>query len=435
MNMKHFMLPRILTTLTGIALVIATLSAEAKLTVGDPAPKLQVAKWVQGDPVTAFDTNHVYIVEFWATWCGPCRSSIPHLNELWQKFKDRGLVAIGQDMAEPDDSGVAPFVKKMGDQMTYRVALDDKSQETNGFMSVHWMKAAEQNGIPTAFIVNQQGRIAWIGHPMSLNEQTLEDILAGHFDITKFAAEYERQQQVQAQKMELSKKLRTALKNKDWDAADAALADLEKTTPENARYQFGTKHLQILLGRKDYDGAYKLAESLSNEGITGLQNGLAWTLATGISASQSQSAPASCALMRILIATVTAGGGHIAAAAALEEAWRALRPDDTVERLDLIKFFSPLHKKIHADGYVKLVERAPELWGMLFGKTDNPKVARRLSKLRRAFPSNSRKKFARHLKQFKPDVVLCTHYLPLETLGLLRKKERGWAEFHDEARI
>src|ERR1700690_2890861 len=126
--------------------------------------------------------------------------------------------------------------------------------------------------------------------------------------------------------------------------------------------------------------------------------------------------------MRILIATVTAGGGHIAAAAALEEAWRALRPDDTVERLDLIKFFSPLHKKVHEDGYVQLVERAPELWGMLFGKTDNPKVARRLSKLRRAFPSNSRKRFMRHLKQFKPDAVLCTHYLPLETLGLLRAK-------------
>jgi processive 1,2-diacylglycerol beta-glucosyltransferase len=129
--------------------------------------------------------------------------------------------------------------------------------------------------------------------------------------------------------------------------------------------------------------------------------------------------------MRILIATVTAGGGHIAAAAALEEAWRALRPDDVVERLDLIKFFSPLHKKVHEDGYVKLVERAPELWGMLFGKTDNPKVARRLSKLRRAFPSNSRKKFARHLKQFKPDAVLCTHYLPLETLSSLKSSEGG----------
>ncbi|MGD0350358.1 MAG: glycosyltransferase [Verrucomicrobiota bacterium] len=129
--------------------------------------------------------------------------------------------------------------------------------------------------------------------------------------------------------------------------------------------------------------------------------------------------------MRILIATVTAGGGHVAAAAALDEAWRALRPDDAVERVDLIRFFSPLHKKVYADGYVKLVERAPELWGMLFGKTDNPKVARRLNKLRRAFPSNSRKKFARHLKQFEPDTVLCTHYAPLETLGLLKTSEGG----------
>ena len=129
--------------------------------------------------------------------------------------------------------------------------------------------------------------------------------------------------------------------------------------------------------------------------------------------------------MRVLIATVTAGGGHIAAAAALEEAWRALRPDDAVERVDLIKFFSPLHKKLFSDGYVQLVERAPELWGMLFGKTDNLKVARRLSKLRRAFPSSSRIKFTNHLKHFRPDAVLCTHYAPLETLGLLKSSEGG----------
>jgi processive 1,2-diacylglycerol beta-glucosyltransferase len=122
--------------------------------------------------------------------------------------------------------------------------------------------------------------------------------------------------------------------------------------------------------------------------------------------------------MRILIATITAGGGHLAAAAALEEAWRAARPDDVLERIDLLKFFSPLHRKIHSDGYLTLVERAPELWGMVFAKTDNPKVARTLNKLKRAFPSNSRAKFERHVKHFKPDVVLCTHYLPLELLGL-----------------
>ncbi len=125
--------------------------------------------------------------------------------------------------------------------------------------------------------------------------------------------------------------------------------------------------------------------------------------------------------MRILIATVTAGGGHVAAAAALEEAWRTSRPADTVERVDLIKYFSPLHKKIYTEGYVQLVERAPELWGMLFNKTDTPKVVRRLGKLSRAFPSHSRKKFTSHLKQFKPDAVLCTHFAPLQALGLLKK--------------
>lgn len=129
--------------------------------------------------------------------------------------------------------------------------------------------------------------------------------------------------------------------------------------------------------------------------------------------------------MRILIATVTAGGGHLAAAAALDEAWRTLRPDDVVKRVDLVKFFSPLHRKIHAEGYVKLVERAPELWGMIFAKTDDPAVARKLNRIQQLFPSRSRGRFARFVKQFRPDVVLCTHYAPVEALGELRQTQQG----------
>lgn len=126
--------------------------------------------------------------------------------------------------------------------------------------------------------------------------------------------------------------------------------------------------------------------------------------------------------MRILIATATAGAGHLAAAAALDEAWRAFRPEDVVERIDVVKFFSPLHRKIHADGYVKLVEHAPEIWGLMFGKTDDPKVAQSLNRLRRAFPSNSRVRFMHHVKEFKPDAVLCTHYVAFEALGILKDK-------------
>jgi len=126
--------------------------------------------------------------------------------------------------------------------------------------------------------------------------------------------------------------------------------------------------------------------------------------------------------MRILIATVTAGGGHLAAAAAMQEAWSALRQEDTVEKLDVIKFFSPLHRKIHEDGYVSLVERAPELWGLMFKKTDDPKLTRQMNRLKRLFPSRSRVRFVRFIKHFRPDAVLCTHYLPLEPLEGMRNE-------------
>src|ERR1039457_2064270 len=148
-----------------------TLAAAAgpSLKVGDPAPKLDPGKWVQGEPVKEFQKGNAYIVEFWATWCPPCRASIPHLNEVYLKYKDKGLVVIGQDCSETDQSRVAPFVKQMGDKMTYRVALDDQQ----GQMAKTWLKAAGQTGIPSAFLVDTKGVIAWIGHPMKLQEQVI----------------------------------------------------------------------------------------------------------------------------------------------------------------------------------------------------------------------------------------------------------------------
>jgi processive 1,2-diacylglycerol beta-glucosyltransferase len=125
--------------------------------------------------------------------------------------------------------------------------------------------------------------------------------------------------------------------------------------------------------------------------------------------------------MRILIATITAGAGHLQAAAALEEAWLKAHPRDVVERIDLLTFFSPLHKKIYRDGYVKLIAHAPELWGMVFSKMDDPKLVRRLARWKKTLGSNSARKFARFVKRFAPDAVLCTHYLPVELLGGLRQ--------------
>jgi len=127
--------------------------------------------------------------------------------------------------------------------------------------------------------------------------------------------------------------------------------------------------------------------------------------------------------MRILIATVTAGGGHLQAAAALEEAWTALHPAHEVTRVDLLDLVPKLQRKMYAEGYVKLIAHAPELYELIFNKTDNPKRLRELGTFRRKFAEHTNRKFVRLLKQFAPDVVLCTHFLPLEVLGAVKSKD------------
>lgn len=114
----------------------------------------------------------------------------------------------------------------------------------------------------------------------------------------------------------------------------------------------------------------------------------------------------------------------MAAAAALEDAWRELRPNDSLERVDLLRFYSSIHRRIHLESYEQLVSKAPEIWGIVFNQTDNPKLSARLNKLRRAFTGPSTRRITSHLKQFQPDAVLCTHYLPLEILHHLRTGEQ-----------
>ncbi len=267
-----------------MAAAISHHTSAGTLAVGDAAPKVQVSKWVQGEPVIGFSKDHVYIVEFWATWCGPCRVSIPHLNELHTKFKDKGLIVIGQDCWEDETSLVEPFIKKMGDKMTYRVALDlvPEGAKTKGKMAETWMEAAGQNGIPTAFIVNKDGVIAWIGHPMTLKESVLERVIEGTYDVKKAAEEFAVAKQREEERRGPYRDFNKAMREKNWDDADAAVAKIEKLLPEDKLGDMGLMRFSILIGRQDYPAAYKFAKKLSdtNQEDAMLQNQLAWDIAT-----------------------------------------------------------------------------------------------------------------------------------------------------------
>jgi len=144
--------------------------------IGDKAAPLAIQDWVKGSAVNVHDGKNIYVVEFWATWCGPCRTSIPHLTELQKKFKDKHVVFIG--ISDEDKGEVAPFVKEMAAKMDYIVACDKDRQTSTGYM-----KAYDQSGIPTAFIVGKNGKVLWFGHPMDNLEETLTEIVSGKFDL------------------------------------------------------------------------------------------------------------------------------------------------------------------------------------------------------------------------------------------------------------
>jgi thiol-disulfide isomerase/thioredoxin len=220
---------RILSMLAAIMLLASGAFAqdakEPKLKVGDPAPPLGEGKWVKGDPVSEFESGKVYVIEFWATWCGPCIAAIPHVTELQKKYEDKGVVIIGQNVWETDPAKVDPFVKEMGDKMGYRVVMDEPSGD-KGYMAENWMAAAGRNGIPCSFIVNQDGKIAWIGHPMAM-EPVLEKVVAGKYDPAAARAEAEKAQRSAA----LMSKLRTLANEGKWDElyaeADKGIEEIE----------------------------------------------------------------------------------------------------------------------------------------------------------------------------------------------------------------
>ena len=138
------------------------------LALFDPAPELSV-KVVKGKPVTLAEGKgeKVYVVEFWATWCAPCKYSIPHLSALQRKYASQGLVVIG--ISDEDLATVQPYVAKMGDEMDYTVALDENKATGN-----RYMKPFGLNSIPQAFVIDKDGRIIWYGHPM---DPVLEELV------------------------------------------------------------------------------------------------------------------------------------------------------------------------------------------------------------------------------------------------------------------
>ncbi|MBL8746535.1 MAG: redoxin family protein [Phycisphaerae bacterium] len=215
----------------------AAASESTRLTIGEPAPALTIDKWVRGESIPSFEKGKVYVIEFWATWCGPCVRAMPHLTELSKQHRDVTFVAV----TKPDKRNTLEKVEEMvkaknaDGLMHYTVAWDESKSTTNAYMT-----AANQRGIPCAFVVDKESRIAFIGHPMEL-DAALEGVTKGTWNLADAKAAYE--------------------------------AEYEKEAKRNAFFE--------AMDKDDTAGAYSIADSLISNYFKddpGTLNAIAWTI-------------------------------------------------------------------------------------------------------------------------------------------------------------
>lgn len=226
-----------------------------KLEPGMPAPALTIDTWVKGAEVKSFETGKVYVIEFWATWCGPCRAAMPHLTELQNQYKDKGLTIIGVASAAAKDSleAVQKMVTADGAEAAsigYTIAWDKTGATSNAYM-----KAANKRAIPVSFVIDGKGTVAYIGHPGDL-EFILDDIIDGKWDAKKGAENLE--------KMKTEAQAVFADADSDPKGALAKLAAFEKKHPRMARTLTSQKY-NLQMDAQMYDESYQTARVLIDE--------------------------------------------------------------------------------------------------------------------------------------------------------------------------
>lgn len=209
---------------------------------------LSKAEWITGAAPATWEPGKLYILECWATWCGPCIAAIPHVDELYDKYQEKGLRVIGMNVWEDGKDKVAGFVKTKGDGMSYPVAYVGKG----GDFENTWLKPAGVRGIPHAFVV-KDGKVLLTTHPMQLTEPVIEGLLAGGEAETEALEGIKTAQKKQEESGKVMQAFRQASAKKEIAGMEQAITDL-KALDAKSRY-LGTMEFEVLLAKKDWTGA------------------------------------------------------------------------------------------------------------------------------------------------------------------------------------
>ncbi len=234
------------------------------LTIGDKAPAIDIAHWLKGEQIDKFEDGKVYVVEFWATWCGPCVASMPHLSEMQEKYKDYDVTVIGVS-DEPLPTVVDFLCKtnkqdgKMNNERTnYTLTTDPDKSVKDAYFT-----AAGQRGIPCAFIVGKDGHVEWLGHPMGM-DAALDAVVRDTWDREAFKIKFEEMRASEKKAEEYMAAMQKAVMSEDWPAALAAADSLIALGDEFAQFKI-QKFMLMATKMGDYERAFDYAAEVVDE--------------------------------------------------------------------------------------------------------------------------------------------------------------------------
>jgi thiol-disulfide isomerase/thioredoxin len=184
---------------------------------------LAKAEFVQGKAPKAWEPDQVYVLECWATWCGPCVAAIPHVDALYDKYQPKGFNVIGVNVLEDGRDKVAKFVTKKGDGMSYPVAYTGGG----GKFEEEWLQPAGVNSIPHAFVV-KNGKLLFMMHPAALTEKMVETLLAGGEAEAALVRKVNRAKDSQGKITDLTRSVSEKLVARDFAAAAATVAEIRE---------------------------------------------------------------------------------------------------------------------------------------------------------------------------------------------------------------
>jgi thiol-disulfide isomerase/thioredoxin len=129
------------------------------------APAVSVAEWINGSPAVLADLRgRVVLLEFWATWCQPCREMFPRLKSLHEKFAGRGLEIIALTRFYMSHPGAADSRAQELELIRRAVAEHDLEFRVGVMEDERAQEIYGATGLPTLFIIDRQGRARWAGH-------------------------------------------------------------------------------------------------------------------------------------------------------------------------------------------------------------------------------------------------------------------------------